>query len=144
METLSLFPVSHQKIHDTQNNSAGSFLQGKFSGLARQNQTSPDVSCDEDDDENDVDFLIDDVDQFLSEIVNQRWSVNQVANFKPVQMKQTMFTGSLVQPLSLPELDRWAIKLRAKVRKFVKNKAMRQNEYKDKDQLEVNSDSSDE
>ena len=48
-------------------------------------------------------------------------------------MKQTMFTGSLVKPLSLPELDRWAIKLRAKVRKFVKNKAMRQNEYKDKD-----------
>jgi len=29
-----------------------------------------------DDEENDVDFLMDDVDQFLSEIVNQRWSVN--------------------------------------------------------------------
>ena len=60
---------------------------------------------------------MDGIDQFLSEIVNQKWNENQLpANYNSVKTSQTMFPGSRVQPLSLPELYAWAVELRIQVR----------------------------
>ena len=65
--------------------------------------------------------LLDDVDQFLTEVVNQRWSKNQRSDFKPIDVQQSMFPRSSVEPLALPQLDHWATKLRQQLRKIIKD-----------------------
>ena len=59
---------------------------------------------------------LDEVDQFLSEIIRQQWSVNEPAKQIPVQTAQTLFPRSRVKPKSLAELNEWALTLRDKVR----------------------------
>ncbi len=65
--------------------------------------------------------LLDDVDQFLTEVVNQRWSKNQLSDFQPIDVQQTIFPRSSIEPLALPQLDHWATKLRQQLRKIIKD-----------------------
>lgn len=80
-----------------------------------------------------LDNLLDEVDQFLTEIISQQWALHHAnanasksglsdglftnINSVPiVRTSQTMFPRSRVQPLTLGALNEWASTLRAKVR----------------------------
>ena len=71
-----------------------------------------------------MDNLLDEMDEFLTEIINQQWSKNQSStkdatngNVPIVKKEQTIFPRSRLQPLTLGEINEWAISLRSNVRK---------------------------